>query len=371
MATTNVLTTRTGTGWTVDVTLVNLLPDLSIKDFVILINGSVANNADFTKTSQTVLTYNGVALASNSTVEVRRATPTVPYQTITYARRFSSQDYNAEVDRLYRNLEEYELNGVGPGSVITNTNPVNDAFGLSWDGDTLRPASRNALYDDLILRPYNANPTLTGNVGVPTRATSDNTANAASTAYVKSNLTSYAPLASPAFTGTPTAPSPAVTDATTKLATTYWVQQEGNARLRAIVGNGAANQALTNNGFTHVNWTLGHYNPYSEIGGNIYGVPATGIYRLTATVAMSGVSGRCMAEFYPTSGSVTYGASRIFDGVSDAPGNAAGEFTATGSADMSLTAGTQIGLRVFVSTTGTPVIAGNITFLTVERLSIG
>jgi hypothetical protein len=53
-----------------------------------------------------------------------------------------------------------------------------------------------------------------------TQATADNSTLIASTAYVKANLASYAPLASPALTGTPTSPTAASATNTTQLATT-------------------------------------------------------------------------------------------------------------------------------------------------------
>lgn len=64
---------------------------------------------------------------------------------------------------------------------------------------------------------------VTGNATGVTQATADNSTFLATTAYVKANLTSYAPLASPAFTGAPTAPTPTPGDNSTKLATTAFL----------------------------------------------------------------------------------------------------------------------------------------------------
>jgi hypothetical protein len=69
-----------------------------------------------------------------------------------------------------------------------------------------------------------ASPALTGTPTAPTATTATNTTQIATTAYVKSNLTSYATLASPALTGTPTAPTAAAGTNTTQLATTAYVQ---------------------------------------------------------------------------------------------------------------------------------------------------
>lgn len=62
-----------------------------------------------------------------------------------------------------------------------------------------------------------------GNVNIPTAITTDNSTLAASTAYVKSNLISYATLASPTFTGIPLSPTPLLTTNTTQIATTAFV----------------------------------------------------------------------------------------------------------------------------------------------------
>lgn len=57
----------------------------------------------------------------------------------------------------------------------------------------------------------------------PTPNTSDNSTQIATTAFVKSNLSNYAPLASPALTGTPTAPTATQGDNSTQIATTAYV----------------------------------------------------------------------------------------------------------------------------------------------------
>ena len=58
---------------------------------------------------------------------------------------------------------------------------------------------------------------------VVTQAANDNSSKAASTAFVKNALGSYAPLSSPIFTGAPIAPTQSYTDISTKLATTAFV----------------------------------------------------------------------------------------------------------------------------------------------------
>ncbi len=68
----------------------------------------------------------------------------------------------------------------------------------------------------------------------PTPSSEDNSTKAATTAFVKTLLASYAKLASPAFSGTPTAPTPASSDNSTKLATTAFV----NALINSKVASG-------------------------------------------------------------------------------------------------------------------------------------
>lgn len=63
-----------------------------------------------------------------------------------------------------------------------------------------------------------------GTITVATQSTADNSTKAASTAFVKSVLGTYAPLASPTFTGTPAAPTATAGTNTTQLATTAYVE---------------------------------------------------------------------------------------------------------------------------------------------------
>ena len=225
LTTANVVVTRSGTGWTVDVTNCNLLSDLSIKDFVMLIEGTAEPNANITKTSQTVLTYNGSSISS-STVEVRRLTPENRFQDINFTDTFSSTVFNEEIDRLIRKHYEYTLNGIGPGSVATIQTPLDDAYSASWNGDTLRPATRNALYDKFELQGDLAdNEAITGTWTAPTAADATNNTQLATTAFAHTRVTN-ALSGSPALGGNPTAATQAVDNNTTRIATTAFVQTQ-------------------------------------------------------------------------------------------------------------------------------------------------
>ena len=65
-------TTRTGTGWTVDVTSLVLSTNLGYKDFFVKVAGVASPLTNYTKTSPTVLTYSGVSLAASTPVIVFR-----------------------------------------------------------------------------------------------------------------------------------------------------------------------------------------------------------------------------------------------------------------------------------------------------------
>jgi hypothetical protein len=69
---TPISTTRTGTGWTIDVTSLALSSDLGYKDFYVKVSGVASPLTNYTKTSAVLLTYGGVALGSNTPVVVYR-----------------------------------------------------------------------------------------------------------------------------------------------------------------------------------------------------------------------------------------------------------------------------------------------------------
>lgn len=208
MPTQNIATTKTGTGWTVDVTAANLLTDTDVKDFIALHGGVTANLGDYTKTSSTLLTYNGAALPSNTPVEIRRKTPNSVIQTIQFGDRFSSTLWNQELDRFIRWREEADLNGVGAGSLVSVALPQDAAYSSSWNGDTIFPPTRNAVYDKFEVQQTQIN------------------ADIAALAALDAVVATKAPLNSPGFTGAPTAPTQNISDDSTKLATTGYVKSQ-------------------------------------------------------------------------------------------------------------------------------------------------
>lgn len=237
MTTTNVLVTRTGTNWTVDVTPCELDPDITLKDFVVLISGSAASNVSFNKTTATTLTYVGASLPANTQVEIRRRTPNVARSLALLGSRVRSADWNGEFNRVYRRFDEIDVNGAG--TPVQSVIPRNDPFGVIWNGDVTYPPTRNALYQHLITLSPLSSPAFTGTPTVPTAPTTDNSTTVASTAHVKNNLFNYATLNSPNFTGNPTVPTAGTGDNSTSVANTAHVKNVVAAYLTT------ANAALT------------------------------------------------------------------------------------------------------------------------------
>lgn len=123
----------------------------------------------------------------------------------------------------------------GTGDTLrTAFGKTNSNFTELYAADASLTVSINSL--NLLKAPL-ASPALTGNPTAPTQATADNSTRLATTAYVKTNLSTYAPLASPALTGTPTAPTPSTGDSSTRIATTAHVQ--ANAALLAPLASPA------------------------------------------------------------------------------------------------------------------------------------
>jgi hypothetical protein len=106
---------------------------------------------------------------------------------------------------------------------------------------------------------YNGNattaPSLIAKI-LPTIALTDNSTTLSTTAYVKSNLLNYAPLASPALTGTPSAPTPATSDSSTTIATTAYV----NNKITSIVPQTYVYSVSTTSAkLFNFTWTGGSY----------------------------------------------------------------------------------------------------------------
>lgn len=223
MPTAPVTTPVAGSSFSVNVTLANLDSDNTLSDYLVLENGVLSlNPGSYTKTAAgSTIVYSGVTLPATA-LEVRRRTPRLIRVAQSVGTKIRSTDWNNEFDRLIRIAEEYDVYGAGGGFSVRL--PLDGAFGAAWDGDTLFPPTRNAVYDQVVLKANSNSPAFTGTPSAPTALTADNSTTIANTAHVKANLSSYAPLASPAFAGVPTAPTPLTPDNSTAIATTSHVK---------------------------------------------------------------------------------------------------------------------------------------------------
>lgn len=227
MATINSIATRTGTGWVIDVTPCNLDADLNIKDFVVFHNNLFTSNVVYNKTTRTSLTYTGAALPANTSIEIRRKTPVSQKFPVLFATRFSSTQWNQEIDRNVRWKEEVDLNGAGTG--VTAVIPRNDAFGVLWSGDTVYPPTRDSVYNRLVNTPQtNVATTFTAQLNSSSTLTyPDNTTRVATTQYLTAN---YLPSASPTLTS-----NPATNNNSLLIPSTSWVRS--NIAPKAVTVN--------------------------------------------------------------------------------------------------------------------------------------
>ena len=168
---------RSGTSFTIDTTAANLSEDLNTKDFLVLdqTNEATLSNVNFTKTSQTVLTYSGPDIGTDISLEVRRNTPVQRFQIQQFGNKFDSSVYNEEVDRILGRVFEITLFGAGATEFFIPT-PQNQAYAATWATDLVRGRTANVLYDEMELMPRLAdNETITGTRVFQGAMTVDNT----------------------------------------------------------------------------------------------------------------------------------------------------------------------------------------------------
>lgn len=168
---------RSGTSFTIDTTAANLSEDLNTKDFLVLdqTNEVTLSNVNFTKTSQTVLTYSGPDIGTDISLEVRRNTPVQRFQIQQFGNKFDSSVYNEETDRILGRIFEITLFGAGATEFFIPT-PQNQAYGATWATDLVRGRTANVLYAEMELMPRLAdNETITGTRVFQGAVTVDNT----------------------------------------------------------------------------------------------------------------------------------------------------------------------------------------------------
>lgn len=226
--------TRSGTSFTIDVSAANLSENLLVKDFLVLdqTNEVTLSNTNFTKTSQTVLTYSGPDIGTDINLEVRRNTPVERFQIQQFGNKFDSAVYNEELDRVLGRIFEITIFGAGATEFFIPT-PQNQAYGVAWATDQVRGRTANVLYDELeTCARIDENETITGDWAVRGDWTFDDVAPATSqvTMGIQSNFVVDGNMdvnsASADFTGTTsmTRNTPATATNNTEIATTNFVR---------------------------------------------------------------------------------------------------------------------------------------------------
>lgn len=124
-STATVTTTESGTPWSVDVTACNLSADLSDKDFTVTFDGVGQALTNFTKTTQTLITYSGASIPS-TTVVIDRQTDIERVQEIRYGDRLQSAVWEGEFNTIHKILNEFviDLANIGVGGGDTKTAKV-------------------------------------------------------------------------------------------------------------------------------------------------------------------------------------------------------------------------------------------------------
>lgn len=117
---------RSGTGWTVDVTALELSTSLAELDIVGFTPTDSLPASSFTKTTATLVTYNGTALAANTSVNLYRLT-TRDIDPLEFAEAVSERGMNQRLDVIERRLDDL-LNRVGLLNPIADSSTAAVAF---------------------------------------------------------------------------------------------------------------------------------------------------------------------------------------------------------------------------------------------------
>jgi hypothetical protein len=190
---------KSGSSFTIDVTELRLSDNLSERDFYVLHNGENKTSL-YTKTSQTTLTYNGPNVAAGTIIQTARQTIVQPAD-VTFLSVSTAQDLTLALTKLKKASEDIEahlnfaLNQIEAGGIsLLPLSVINEAYGTSWNGDTISAPSRNSVYQRLN-QLFTGSNQLTGtyditsgSVLVPTQANTNNSTAAASTAFVSNKL---------------------------------------------------------------------------------------------------------------------------------------------------------------------------------------
>lgn len=273
-----VVVTVSGTAFTIDVTAANLLEDRTVKDFTVINTATdeVLPLINFTKDSQTQLSYSGPDVGTNTNLEVRRSTPVLRFQELRFQSKLSSLVLNEEYDRILRRQAEYTTYGVGPAASGLTLEPVNQAYSALWQDDTVRSRTANVLYNQfetLIAKDTSQDTNIANNV---------------------TNINLKANIASPSLTGSPQTTLPPLSSNDTRIANTQWVNDQRSFYHCIVSGTFGQNLAADST-YRVLSYNAVVYNPAGMFSGGTATIttPVAGVWELhvyafiTANVASS------------------------------------------------------------------------------------
>ena len=125
----SVTSTKSGTGWTLDVTLCNLDSSTALKDFIVTFDGVDQSNTNFTKLSKTSLQYTGSSIGS-TVVVVYRDTPLDRIQEMVYNDRLQASLWENEFNRVHKLLYDKVVSS-RLDSIILSSSPAATSDSLS------------------------------------------------------------------------------------------------------------------------------------------------------------------------------------------------------------------------------------------------
>jgi len=190
---------KSGSSFTIDVTELYLSNNLSERDFYVLHNGENKTNL-YTKTSQTTITYNGPNVAAGTVIQTARQTIVQPAD-VTFLSVSTAHDLTLALTKLKNAAEDIEahtnfvLTQLEAGGIgILPFSVRDEAYGSSWDGDTIAAPSRNSVFQRLNQLLTGSNELTgtyditSGSVLVSTQSNTNNSTAAASTEFVHNKL---------------------------------------------------------------------------------------------------------------------------------------------------------------------------------------